>query len=125
MRVLVVNDAPLERAIFRRYALRAGCTIAGEAPDADAALTALDETAADLVVLDGRIPPSGCLEALVRLRELRPGLPVLVIVALEEVELLRAALREGAAGALARPLLPSQIFEQLRLVARRAAGENE
>jgi DNA-binding NarL/FixJ family response regulator len=117
-RVLVLDDAPLERAIFARYAAREGWLVTGEAVDAESALVALRASRPDLVVLDGRLPPTGALALLPSLLAESPGLPVLVVVAFEEAALLRQALRLGAAGGLQRPLLPTQVAEQLRRLAR-------
>ena len=125
LRVLVLDDAPLERAIFARYAVREGWTIAGEAEHADEALAALARAHPDLVVLDGRLPPAGGLALLPKLLAERPGLPVLIVAAFEEAALLRDALRLGAVGGLQRPLLPSQVAEQLARVARTLPARRE
>jgi DNA-binding NarL/FixJ family response regulator len=117
-RILVLDDAPLERAIFARYAAREGWLVAGEAAETESALAALRASRPDVVVLDGRLPPAGGLALLPSLLAERPGLPVLIVVAFEEAALLRQALRLGAAGGLQRPLLPTQVAEQLRRLAR-------
>jgi DNA-binding NarL/FixJ family response regulator len=123
--VLVLDDAPLARAVFARYAEREGWTVAAEASDAGSALDALRSALPDLVVLDGRLPPAGGLAVLPALLAERPGTPVLLIAALEEAALAREALRLGASGILLRPLLGSQVAEQLRRVARTLAAGRE
>jgi len=124
-RVLVLDDGPVERAAFARFARSAGWVVAGEAADAAGALEALAESNAELVVLDGRLPPDGALALLPRLLEARPGLPVLIVVALDEAPLLREAVKLGAAGGLQRPLLPAQVVEQLGRVARTPPARRE
>jgi len=124
-RVLLLDDAPLERRIVARSVQREGWVVVGEAGDAESALAALRTSQPDLIVLDGRLPPAGGLALLPALLAERPAVPVLIVVAFEEVALLREALRLGAAGGLQRPLLPSQIAEQLRLVARTPPPERE
>lgn len=117
-RVLLCDDATLQRTLFARFAKPEGWTVAGEAADAEGALSALRSLRVDLVVVDGRLPPSGALAVLPGLLAERPDVPILIVVAFEESSLLREALALGAAGALLRPLLPSQVAEQLRRVAR-------
>jgi CheY-like chemotaxis protein len=124
-RVLVCDDASLERAIFARYARREGWCVCAEAEDAGAALAALEDSRPDLIVLDGRLPPAGGLSLLPALLARCPGVPVLFVAALEEVATSREALRLGAAGVLRRPLLPSAVAEQLRRVARTSPPERE
>jgi two-component system chemotaxis response regulator CheB len=121
----VADDAPLERAIFARYAAREGWVVCAEAVDGDAALAALGTAQPDLVILDGRLPPAGALALLPRLLAARPGIAVLVVAAFEEAALLREALKLGAAGGLQRPLLPAQVGEQLRRLARTLPARRE
>jgi CheY-like chemotaxis protein len=83
--VLVVDDEPPVRSLLRRY-LDDGGYVVCEAGDIDSALSALDESAIDAVVLDIRMPdPMGWgrsgLEVLafIRLHAAFAALPVLIL----------------------------------------------
>jgi two-component system chemotaxis response regulator CheY len=125
VRVLILDDAPLERAILKRFLDEAGHEVAGEAGELAEAATFLDAQSVDVVIVDGRLPPSGAPAALEALRRERPGLALLVIDSLDETELVRAARRAGATGALQRPLLPSQLAAALARGARTPPVESE
>lgn len=76
--ILVVEDEPLIAMVFEDTLLDSGfrVTVTGDGREALAA----DETdPADAVVTDLRMPGMGGRELILRLRERRPGLPVLVV----------------------------------------------
>jgi DNA-binding NarL/FixJ family response regulator len=113
VRILIVDDAALERVLLARIAVRCGHEVAGHAADVAAAVQLATRLAPDLIVLDGRLPPAGALDAIETLRQAAPGASVAVIAGLEELDLVRAARERGAAGALRRPLLASQVAATL------------
>ena len=87
MRLLVADDAALIRAGIVGLLERAGHEVVAEAADAPELLTQCRRLAdggglPDLVITDVRMPPSMTddgLRAAVQLRELYPGLPVLLL----------------------------------------------
>ena len=124
MRLVIVDDAAYERAALVRFA-PPETVVAGIAEDAEAAVALLERIVADAAVVDGRIPPAGCLPLVARMRARWPRLPVLVVVSSEESELAASALRAGATGILFRPLLPASVREQLERVARTLGAQAE
>ncbi len=76
----------------------------------------------EIIVVDGRLPGGG-LEALEALGRAAPGARLALIAALSELDLVREARRRGAADALRRPLLVSQVAETLAELARSQAPE--
>ena len=125
MRILVLDDASLEREILARFAARAGHAVVAEATDLAEAFARLEEALPDVAVVDGRLPPEGGPAAIAALRARLPHTPLLVIAALEETALVRAAFTAGANGILQRPLLPSQVGDVLARVARTQPPESE
>jgi DNA-binding NarL/FixJ family response regulator len=109
VRILIADDAAVARTILMRMAGEAGFEVAGEAPDAASLLEQYSTTAPDLVIVDGRLPPDGGVDAIVRLRELAPEAAIVVVAAFGETDLLRAAASAGSAGVLLRPFVPSQV----------------
>ncbi|MCU0269319.1 MAG: response regulator transcription factor [Acidimicrobiales bacterium] len=82
MRVVVVDDAVLLRAGLVRLLGEAGHTVVAELGDTATLGESIASTAAELVLLDVRLPPTFTTEGLVAARELRrtdPGLAILVL----------------------------------------------
>src|SRR5439155_24023285 len=79
-RVLIVDDEERMAAVVAAALRRAGheCETS---PGADAALSALDERGADVVVTDWRMPGMDGMELLRRIHARRPGLPVILLTA--------------------------------------------
>ncbi|MEV0641045.1 response regulator transcription factor [Streptomyces sp. NPDC050619] len=82
LRIALAEDSVLLREGLIGLLTRFGCDVVAAVGDADALLAAVAEHEPDIVVTDVRMPPGfqdEGLHAAVRLREERPGLPVLVL----------------------------------------------
>ena len=98
--LLIADDHPLFREALRGVALRLlpGARIR-EAENADALYAMVDaEPDADLLLLDLNMPSTQGFSALVHLRAAHPQLPVAMVSAREEPEVMRRALDHGAMG---------------------------
>jgi two-component system chemotaxis response regulator CheY len=120
MRILIADDAAVARAMLARIVRREGHEVAGEARDAKELLEAALRLLPDLVVLDGRLPPAGGLNALAALRALEAPPAVIVVAALGERSFVQTAMRSGAQGAVMRPLVAAEVVEALERLARTA-----
>jgi DNA-binding NarL/FixJ family response regulator len=122
IRVLVVDDQPLIRAGFTMVlSAQADMTVVGEACDGAEALARLADTAADVVVMDIRMPVLDGVEATRRLAAW-PGPPkVLVLTTFDTDEDAFAALRAGASGFLLKNVPPQELLTAIRVV---AAGDS-
>jgi len=118
MRILIVDDAAIERAIFARIALALGHEIAGETGDLEMAVQLAGRLAPDLIVVDGRLPPLGGPGAVAMLRSAAPQSALALVLALGELDLVRAGRAAGAAAILRRPLLATQVEAALRGLVR-------
>jgi DNA-binding NtrC family response regulator len=101
-RVLVVDDEPRMAEVMAAALGRAGhdcevCTAGA------AALTALDERGADVVVTDWRMPDMDGLALMKAVHERRPSLPVILVTAHGSVPSAVAAMREGAFDYVTKP----------------------
>jgi DNA-binding NtrC family response regulator len=65
----------------------------------------------DLVLMDVRMPAMNGVETFKKVREVAPDTPVIMITAFAVEDLIREALREGAFGALRKPLDFDKLFE--------------
>ena len=98
--ILIADDHPLFREALRGVALRLlpGAQIR-EAENAEALYAMVDaEPDADLLLLDLNMPGTHGFSALVHLRAAHPQLPVAMVSAREEPEVMRRALDHGAMG---------------------------
>ena len=98
--ILIADDHPLFREALRGVALRLlpGALIR-EAENAEALYAMVDaEPDADLLLLDLNMPGTHGFSALVHLRAVHPQLPVAMVSAREEPEVMRRALDHGAMG---------------------------
>ncbi|MEJ3742554.1 response regulator transcription factor [Actinomycetes bacterium KLBMP 9797] len=121
VRVLVVDDDALVRAGLTMMLDGApGIAVVGEAADGDQATTATDAHAADVVLMDLRMPRVDGITATRRLRARQRPPEVIVLTTFDTDENILHALRAGASGFLLKDTPPARIAEAVRQV---AAGE--
>ncbi len=114
--VLVVDDEPSQRQLFAESVRQLGLAVI-EAGSGEEAVEITSRRSPDLVLLDVRLPGISGLEALRRLRNDNPSLPVLLITAYADVREAVAALKSGACDYLTKPVdleeLKTAILDQL------------
>jgi two-component system response regulator HydG len=64
----------------------------------------------DLVLMDSKMPLMDGLETFKKVKEISPGTPVIMVTAYAVEDIIRDALREGAFGALKKPLDVIELF---------------
>ncbi|GAA3212933.1 response regulator transcription factor [Streptomyces sp. XM83C] len=118
IRVLLVDDDPLVRAGLSLMMGGADdIRVVGEAGDGDRAVTLVDRTRPDVVLMDIRMPGVDGLTATERLRA-RPDAPqVVVLTTFHADEQVLRALRAGAAGFVLKDTPPAEIVDAVRKVA--------
>lgn len=86
-RILVTEDSPSIRLLLRRRLERAGHEVfeARNGAEAIEAVTGADAVSLDLVLLDGMMPGVDGTEALLMIKDMAPGIPVIMISALSDV----------------------------------------
>src|SRR5215813_2131027 len=82
IRLLIVDDHP----------------IVGEAANGHEAVQMLTETSPDVVLLDLELPDTDGLTLLRQIRDIAPGVPVLIVTMHEDPARVRQAVQAGAAG---------------------------
>jgi len=99
MRVLIVDDHAVVRGGVRNIIDDPrGTAVCGEAGTRAEALALVQQQAWDLVILDLSLGGDSGLDVLTTLRQIRPGLPVLVLTMHPERQYARRVLKSGAAG---------------------------
>ena len=103
MRVLVVDDHPaFRRALTSALRMVADIEVAGEAGEGIEACEGAAELTPDVVLMDLSMPDLSGIDAMKRIHERQPGLPVVILTAHADEGVEREALEAGASGFLAK-----------------------
>jgi CheY-like chemotaxis protein len=122
MRVLVVDDSKLARMAMAKAlgTVRPGWTHI-EAANADEAIAQVKGSAPDIAVFDFNMPGRDGLTLAAEIRALKPAMPIAIISANHQQEIVDGAHAIGAAF-LAKPLTERSLSEFLQN-AEKAAGQ--
>jgi DNA-binding NarL/FixJ family response regulator len=122
IRVVVVDDQPLIRAGFAMVLAAADdIEVVGEADNGAQAVELLRNVAADVVIMDIRMPVMDGIQATERLMQLEDPPGVLVLTTFDNDDDAFAALRAGAGGFLLKNAPAAEVIGAIRVV---AAGES-
>ncbi len=115
--VLVVDDEPMARTMLRLILVRAGFEVR-EAEDGKAALTEVDKSLPDLMILDIMMPGIDGFEVCERLRadESTNSLPIIMLSAKTDSESVKRGLNLGANKYLTKPVGPDELTRHVREV---------
>lgn len=114
-RILIVDDHPILRAgLIGLVNIEKDLTVCGEAQDAAEALTALEQLAPDLILLDMSLPGKGGLELLKDIRAISPQTPVLIISMHDETLYAERVIRSGGRGYIMKQEGPEKIIQAIR-----------
>jgi phosphoserine phosphatase RsbU/P len=102
-RVLLIDDDPAVCSAFRRVLERRGHKVF-EAADGRQGLATADQVSPEIILLDLNLPVMGGLEALGRLSQQCPDVPVIIISGSGTMKDAIAALKQGAWDYLVKPL---------------------
>ena len=103
LRVLVVDDHPaFRRALTSALRMVKGIEVAGEAGGGREATDRARKDEPDLVLMDLSMPDFDGIEAMRRIHEDRPGLPVVILTAHADPGVEKEAREAGASGFLAK-----------------------
>ena len=119
MRILIVEDDPaIVRLLERGLALYGyGCLEAGTGEEG--VRLALEEEV-ELVLLDISLPGLGGVEALRRIRDQKPALPVMMLTARDDIAAKVGTLESGADDYLTKPFVFEELLARIRTLYRRA-----
>lgn len=116
MRVLVVDDEVIVLKSCRMVLEAEGweVTSAGSVPEA---LSILEGMTPDLLLIDVKMPVYDGMYLMRRVKERRPGIPIIVMSGYPTQETISKAEDLGAAIFLPKPFTPDELAETLRSVA--------
>ena len=110
MKILVVDDEPSIVLMCQRVLESHGHTVQGFT-EVKAALAQLEADAADLLVVDYKMPELNGLEFIQRAWLLRPGLRVVMITAHGTREVIGEATQTGVKSIVLKPFTPTELAQ--------------
>jgi len=102
MKILIAEDETIIRLDLRGLLERAGYDVVGEARDGEEAVALARELEPDLVVMDVKMPRLDGIDAARKMLEERP-LPIVMLTAFGQQELVSRAIEAGVFGYLVKP----------------------
>jgi DNA-binding response OmpR family regulator len=117
-RVLVVDDEPSVRLVFRTSLESAGFEV-DEAVEGTAALERIRVCRPDVVLLDLKMPVRGGMEVLQELRDAGDDIPVVIVTAHGTIPDAVSAMKLGAIDFLSKPLTPERLRQVVSEVIER------
>jgi len=122
MRILVADDHSLFRDGLVSLLEAAGCEIAGQVGDGEAAVDAARRLRPDLILLDISMPGLDGLQALRRIKDERPEVQVVMLTVSDDDSTLFEALRSGAQGYLLKSLAAGEFLAMIEGLERGEAA---
>lgn len=119
IRILVVDAQAVTRAgLHRLLESYPDLQVIGEASDGVQAVSETLELGPQVVLMDMQLPDEQSLEALRQIKQLNLNARVLLLSTLEREEYLYKMLRAGADGYILKDIVPDELAEAIRVVAR-------
>jgi DNA-binding NarL/FixJ family response regulator len=118
LKVLIACGQSLLRAGYRALLeVGPGITVTGEAQSGQEAVELARQLRPDAVLMDIEISDLGCVEATSKLCA-DPGVPVILLSALDDDERIFGALRAGATGVLSKDTAPDELVRAVEAATR-------
>src|ERR1051326_4163115 len=113
MRILIAEDETIIRLDLRELLERAGFEVCGEARDGLEAVELARSQQPDVAVLDVKMPRLDGIEAARRILDERP-IPIVMVTAYEQDELVSRAVEAGVFGYLVKPFREQDLLPAIR-----------
>jgi two-component system, NarL family, response regulator LiaR len=118
VRVVLVDDHDLLRqGIKTMLETQTDIVVVGEAADGDQALTVVEQTLPDVVVIDVIMPTKDGIEATREIKDAFPNIGVLVLSGHDEQQFVFDALKAGASGYLLKTAELDEVVQTVKAVA--------
>jgi DNA-binding NarL/FixJ family response regulator len=126
LRIFVIDDHALMREAVAAVLEHAdGLDLVGEADSFGAALPQIGELEPDIVLLDLRLPDVDGLSGLSTLRRVHPEVSIIVLSAVDEPELVSAALAHGATAYVMKRISPLDLPAAIRQTVEQSVFHRE
>ena len=119
MRIVLADDHAVLRAGLKLLLdNEADFTVVGEAANGQEVLAILENTEADVLLLDLSMPVMSGLECLREIKSRNLAIKVLVLTMYQDEQYIKEAMQLGAGGYLEKNSLDTELFQALRTVAK-------
>jgi DNA-binding NarL/FixJ family response regulator len=115
IRILLVDDVPtVLNGLRLRLGLEEDLKVVGEALDGESALALAQELQPDVVVMDVGMPRVDGIAAIERLREVLPGVRVVVLSIHDDADTRERAFQAGASAYVEKRVVSNRLVEAIR-----------
>lgn len=112
--IIVEDDAIIRNAFVTLIQQNGDYTVANAYDNAEAAIKNLNTDAPDICLMDIELPGMNGIEAIPKIKAIKPTTQVVVVTVYENDELVFKALCEGASGYLTKNMPPQKLIESLK-----------
>jgi DNA-binding NarL/FixJ family response regulator len=117
IKVFIADDhAVVRRGIIQILSEESDIEVVGEAANADEIMAQLYDREWDVLVLDITMPGKNGLDAMIEIKQRKPGVKVLILTMYPEEEIAIRALKTGALGYLNKDSVPGELIKAIRKV---------
>lgn len=117
IRVLLVDDHRILREGVRALlADEPGIDVVGEAEDGESAIAQADRLAPDVILMDMVMPRLGGLEATARIKQLHPGIMILIMSMHDNDEYVQQVIKAGASGYVLKGVAADDLVRAIKAV---------
>lgn len=117
IRVMIADDHPIVRNGLKQIiADESDIEVCCEASNTNQIFELLNDHSADVVILDISMPGQNGFDALVKLRQLKNKIPVLILSAMSEEVFAKRSFEAGAAGYMQKECAPDELVSAIRKV---------
>ena len=112
-KVLIVDDEPRVRDIFKEFCEISDSVKVDLAENGAVALEKVEKFDYDLVTMDLIMPEMSGIDAVTRIKKIKPHLPVIVITGNATDRLVKQVGLEGASSLLYKPVMMENFFDEV------------
>ena len=123
VRVILVDDNDMTRALLRGVLAGAGYDVVGEAGDGEQGVELGLQLKPDLVCLDIQMPKTDGLEVLKRLKAELPMTTVVMVTASTDRDTVQASIAAGAEGYIVKPFNSARVLEAVAAALAKRRGK--
>lgn len=116
-RIMIVDDDLATRTMLRDILESGGHKVVAEASSGADVVAIYRESMPDLVIMDIVLPDKNGIEATSLIRSLDKSARVIILSALGDLPIIKAAFAVGAADFIHKPFTPSKMLESIRQTA--------
>ena len=114
VRAIVIDDESLIQNLMKVFLEGAGCEFLGAAADGAQGIELYREHQPDLVLLDINMPEMDGIEALQGIKEINPGAYVVMMTAVDEMDIIEDCMIAGARDYIRKGISADQIAPRIQ-----------